>query len=75
MRINNKGLAVVLLQARLRNLNYFSLGINGIFEETTKQAVKEFQKKEKLVVDGIAGKNTNKRIAALTKNAIPVAPS
>jgi hypothetical protein len=69
MRINSTGLAVVLLQARLRNLDYFSLGINGIFEETTKQAVKHFQKKENLVVDGIAGKNTTKRIAALTKNA------
>jgi peptidoglycan hydrolase-like protein with peptidoglycan-binding domain len=69
MRIKSKGLEVVLLQARLRNLNYFSLNINGLFEETTKEAVKEFQTKEKLSIDGIAGKNTNKRLKALTKNA------
>ncbi|MEG0766282.1 MAG: peptidoglycan-binding protein, partial [Clostridia bacterium] len=43
------------LQKRLRVLDYLSIGADGEFGETTEQAVYDFQKRNRLDPDGIAG--------------------
>ena len=40
------------------NLIHLSLEIDGIFGDKTKEAVKKFQKKEKLQIDGQFGKKS-----------------
>jgi peptidoglycan hydrolase-like protein with peptidoglycan-binding domain len=42
----------------------------GYYNKDTENMVKEFQKQYNLVVDGIAGKNTFKKIKNLVENAI-----
>ena len=71
LKKGSKGLAVVLLQARLRWLNYALIDqeIDGVFGEQTHIDVRDFQIYHNLVVDGIVGKNTNRLLEKLTKNA------
>ena len=57
LRRGSQGKDVKYLQQRL-NLVSFSLKIDGIFGMRTEAAVKEFQKKNGLVVDGIVGPQT-----------------
>ncbi|MDD4570376.1 MAG: peptidoglycan-binding domain-containing protein [Tepidanaerobacteraceae bacterium] len=52
------------LQSNLESLGYDVGPIDGIFGPLTEQAVKKFQKDNKLVVDGIVGQET---FAALEK--------
>ena len=71
LKKGSKGLAVVLLQARLRWLDISPINqeIDGFFGEQTYNDVVIFQNKNSLVVDGIVGKNTNRLLEKLTKNA------
>ena len=60
LRRGNKGAYVTLLQTKLfeRGYDLGSYGIDGDFGKATESAVKEFQKDNGLVSDGIVGKAT-----------------
>ena len=59
------------LQTRLKELNYFSGSTTGYFGSVTEEAVKAFQKKNGLTVDGKVGKNTREKLysSSAKKNA------
>ena len=46
------------MQTKLKRWGYYTGSVDGIFGSKTRQAVKLFQKKNGLVVDGIVGKKT-----------------
>jgi peptidoglycan hydrolase-like protein with peptidoglycan-binding domain len=54
--------AVRLVQARLRDLHYYSGGIDGDFGATTEAAVKAFQSANGLTPDGRVGSGTYSRL-------------
>ena len=57
---------VLILQAALADLKYYSGKLDGKFGSGTLKAVKAFQKAEGLKVDGLAGKATQARLTELT---------
>ncbi len=65
-RRGSTGSIVTEIQRRLYNWGYYSDGIDGIFGSRTEKAVRYFQQKNGLAVDGIVGKAT---LAALGINA------
>ena len=68
IRLNNQGELVKTVQTRLQELGYYTGSITGIYDKTTQAAVKAFQKKNDLTVDGICGAAT--QAALLSGNAI-----
>lgn len=60
--INSKSSSedIKLIQKKLKNWGYYSGSVDGIYGTKTKNAVRLFQKKNKLVVDGIVGDKTLK---------------
>ena len=58
----NRGETVKTIQRKLKNWGYYKGAVDGIFGPQTKEAVKYFQRKNGLTVDGIVG---NKTLAAL----------
>lgn len=68
LMIGNKGDMVKELQSDLIKLGFsVGKGVDGLFGNNTKNGVKSFQRKYKLKVDGIAGKNTLGKIDELIK--------
>jgi len=65
---DNTGLSVVILQAQLRSLGFKNKRIDGKFDAMTQSAVKDFQRSQGLIIDGIVGPNTNAIIRDLTKD-------
>lgn len=63
LRNGSTGQGVKWLQVELDNLGYH-LNIDGIFGPKTEAAVKEYQKKQGLVVDGIVGARTRGELTA-----------
>lgn len=61
-RQGNTGSTVRTIQQKLKNWGYYKGSVDGIFGSKTKEAVKYFQRKNGLTVDGIVG---NKTLAAL----------
>lgn len=61
-RQGNTGSTVRTIQRKLKNWGYYTGSVDGIFGPKTKEAVKYFQRKNGLAVDGIVG---NKTLAAL----------
>ncbi len=57
----SKGDNVKLLQQKLKNAGY-NITVDGVFGPKTESIVKQFQKDNGLVADGIAGYNTNKAL-------------
>ena len=60
----SKGEEVRLLQEGLNRFGNYNLDTDGIFGDKTKAAVTDFQKKNNLTVDGIAGENTWSALAS-----------
>ena len=58
LKQGSSGSDVTTLQKKLKNWGYYSGSVDGIFGSKTKEAVKYFQRKNGLTVDGIVGKNT-----------------
>ncbi|MCC5642604.1 peptidoglycan-binding protein [Nostoc sp. CHAB 5824] len=57
------GTDVEHLQGELSQLGY-QVGVDGIFGETTENAVKKFQQDNNLTVDGIVGPQTGRQLGA-----------
>lgn len=57
-KIGSSGQEVSEIQSRLKNWGYYSGNVDGIYGTQTKKAVTDFQKKNGLVTDGIAGSKT-----------------
>ncbi|NLG36534.1 MAG: peptidoglycan-binding protein [Clostridiales bacterium] len=55
----DEGDNVILLQMRLSDLGYFDTQITGYFGQVTEEAVKAFQKENKLTQDGQVGQQTS----------------
>ena len=60
LKKGSRGNAVLTLQLELTSIGYNTKGIDGIFGYNTEQAVRRFQKKHNLIVDGIVGPATKK---------------
>lgn len=58
LRLNDTGLAVGDLQRRLYSIGFTKIEQNNIYDDKTKGAVSELQKKHGLVADGIYGPKT-----------------
>ncbi len=58
----SRGDTVKTIQKKLKNWGYYTGSVDGIYGAKTKEAVRYFQRKNGLTVDGIAG---NKTLAAL----------
>jgi LysM repeat protein len=58
LSLGSQGEYVSLLQTMLKQLMFYSGNINGNFDNNTLQSVKSFQTNNKLVADGIVGKDT-----------------
>ena len=67
----SKGSDVTELQKLLNN-NGYSLDVDGVYGSKTQAAVKDYQQKNGLAVDGIVGNNT---WGALTKASTPTTPT
>src|SRR5699024_4570620 len=57
-KYGSRGEEVRQIQTKLKRWGYYSGNVDGIYGSATLNAVKKFQKKNKLKVDGIAGKQT-----------------
>lgn len=60
LRRGSRGELVTTLQKRLKTWGYYTGSVDGIFGSQTEQAVKYFQRKNGLAVDGIVGPATAK---------------
>lgn len=71
MRLNDKGDAVVTLKARLQELQYYTATAGDVFDALTQAALIQFQKKNGMKADGVAGEKTQNVLYsqnALAKN-------
>ena len=57
------------LQTKLKKLGYYDAYVDGDYGDTTVAAVKAFQKKYNLTADGIAGKETLRKLDSVYENA------
>ena len=58
----SRGTTVKTIQQKLKNWGYYKGSVDGIFGAKTKEAVKYFQRKNNLTVDGIVGAQTLKAL-------------
>lgn len=63
VKLGDTGAIVRVLQAYLICNDYDTNGFDGIFGEATYKSVKSYQSNKNLFVDGIAGRNTFKKLA------------
>lgn len=80
LKVGSRGAEVIALQRRLIDLQYLSGNADGIYGPGTALAVKEFQTKNRLTADGIAGKDTITKVNSVTaiansSSVIPPAPT
>ena len=62
----SRGQTVKTIQTKLKNWGYYKGSVDGIFGAKTKEAVKYFQRKNKLTADGIVGNATLKALGMST---------
>ncbi|NMA82687.1 MAG: spore cortex-lytic enzyme [Epulopiscium sp.] len=58
----SKGQTVREIQSRLKQWGYYTGNVDGVYGQKTWEAVRKFQQKNGLKVDGIAGKQTLEKI-------------
>ena len=63
------GSTVKTIQQKLKNWGYYTGSVDGIFGTKTRQAVRYFQQKNGLKVDGIVGNNTLKALGMPTSSS------
>ncbi|WP_185819900.1 peptidoglycan-binding protein [Salibacterium salarium] len=54
----DKGSTVSLLQRQLKDLGFYNKDVTGVFGPMTEEAVRKFQQKNQLEIDGLAGPKT-----------------
>ena len=62
LKQGSKGSEVTTMQRKLKNWGYYFGSVDGIFGAKTTEAVKYFQRKNGLSVDGIVGNQTKKAL-------------
>ena len=65
LTLNSTGEAVRALQENLHILGYYDSSITGHYGKLTKEAVRQFQKKNGLTADGVAGARTLNKIYSM----------
>ena len=65
-KYGSRGSEVRTIQEKLKRWGYYNGSIDGIYGSQTVSAVKKFQQKNGLTVDGIAGKNTLNAMGIMT---------
>jgi N-acetylmuramoyl-L-alanine amidase len=68
-KYGSTGDEVKQIQTKLKNWGYYTGSVDGIYGSKTVAAVKLFQKKNNLTVDGIAGPNTLKALGITTSSS------
>ncbi len=68
-KYGSRGEEVKKIQTKLKNWGYYSGSVDGIYGSKTFEAVKKFQRKNGLTVDGIAGTNTLKALGITSSNS------
>lgn len=69
------GSEVTAIQKKLKNWGYYTGSVDGIYGSRTETAVRYFQRKNGLVVDGIAGKNTLAAMGIQSSSSSPASSS
>lgn len=67
-KYGSRGQEVITIQTKLKRWGYYKGDIDGIYGSKTVEAVKYFQRKNGLTVDGIAGPNTLKAMGIYTQS-------
>lgn len=70
LKAGSTGKDVPDLQFRLKTLGYFNKDVSEYFGTTTLESLKRFQKDFGISVDGIAGKETWKRLKSVSVNKV-----
>ena len=68
-KYGSRGSEVTQIQTKLKRWGYYNGNIDGIYGTQTVNAVKYFQRKNGLTVDGIAGPNTLKAMGIYTSTS------
>lgn len=71
-KVGSRGAEVTAIQEKLKERGLYNGKVDGIYGKQTEEAVKKFQKQQKLAVDGIAGPATLKKLG-ITIGSIPSA--
>ena len=58
----SSGATVKTIQKKLKNWGYYKGAVDGIYDSQTREAVKYFQRKNGLKVDGVVGAQTLKAL-------------
>ncbi len=69
VRLNDRGRDVIEVQKYLETLGY-NVSTDGIFGETTEDAVKEFQQNNNLQIDGIVGGRTHELLKKMISEKV-----
>lgn len=69
LKLKSSGSNVVTLQTRLNRYGQYGLKADGAFGKMTDSAVRDFQKREKLGIDGIVGNITWSRLMSVTEGS------
>ena len=69
------GSEVTAIQKKLKNWGYYTGSVDGIYGSRTETAVRYFQRKNGLVIDGIAGKNTLAAMGIQSSSSSPASSS
>ncbi len=68
-KYGSRGSEVTQIQTKLKRWGYYKGNIDGIYGSQTVEAVKYFQRKNGLAVDGIAGPNTLRAMGIYTSSS------
>lgn len=68
-KYGSRGEEVKKIQTKLKNWGYYNGQVDGIYGSKTFEAVKKFQRKNGLTVDGIAGANTLKALGITSSSS------
>lgn len=68
-KYGSRGSEVTQIQTKLKRWGYYKGNIDGIYGKQTLEAVKYFQRKNGLAVDGIAGSNTLRAMGIYTSSS------
>ncbi|MDR0397276.1 MAG: peptidoglycan-binding protein [Oscillospiraceae bacterium] len=68
LRLGMSGDDVAAVQSRLYQLGYYGSRVNGYYDQTTQNAVRSFQSRNGLYVDGVVGPQTWQRLFSSSAN-------